>query len=98
MRILTVCGMGFGTSLMLLMTIKEIGKKYGAAIEGEVVDLGSYKGKPSDLIAASGEIAKQIQGGHRRAVKAFFGKEGRMRVLGKHRTKMRKTNRRERLW
>lgn len=61
MRILTVCGMGFGTSLMLLMTIKEIGKKYGAAIEGEVVDLGSYKGKPSDLIAASGEIAKQIQ-------------------------------------
>ncbi|MCI8861748.1 MAG: PTS sugar transporter subunit IIB [Lachnospiraceae bacterium] len=61
MRILTVCGMGFGTSLMLLMTIKEIGKKYGAAIEGEAVDLGSYKGKPCDLIAASGEIAKQIQ-------------------------------------
>ncbi len=61
MRILTVCGMGFGTSLMLLMTIKEIGKKYGAAIEGEAVDLGSYKGKPCDLIAVSGEIAKQIQ-------------------------------------
>lgn len=61
MRILTVCGMGFGTSLMLLMTIKEIGKKYGIAIEGEAVDLGSYKGKPCDLIAASGEIAKQIQ-------------------------------------
>lgn len=61
MRILTVCGMGFGTSLMLLMTIKEIGRKYGVSIEGEAVDLGSYKGKPCDLIAASGEIAKQIQ-------------------------------------
>ena len=54
MRVITVCGMGFGTSLMLLMTIKDI------AVEGEAVDLGSYKGKPCDLIAASSEIAKQI--------------------------------------
>ena len=45
MRVVTVCGMGFGTSLMLLMSIKEIGKKYGVNIEGEAVDLGSYKGK-----------------------------------------------------
>jgi len=49
MRVVTVCGMGFGTSLMLLMTIKDIGKKYGVNIEGEAVDLGSYKGKPCDL-------------------------------------------------
>lgn len=61
MRVLTVCGMGFGTSLMLLMTLKEIAKKHGVVIEGEAVDLGSYKGKPCDLIAASGEIARQIQ-------------------------------------
>ena len=61
MKVVTVCGMGFGTSLMLMMTIKEIGKKYGVRIDGEAVDLGSYKGKPCDLIAASGEIAKQIQ-------------------------------------
>ena len=60
MRVITVCGMGFGTSLMLLMTIKDIGKKYHVAVEGEAVDLGSYKGKPCDLIAASSEIAKQI--------------------------------------
>ena len=49
MRVITVCGMGFGTSLMLHV-----------AVEGEAVDLGSYKGKPCDLIAASSEIAKQI--------------------------------------
>ena len=60
MRVITVCGMGFGTSLMLLMTIKDIGKKHHVAVEGEAVDLGSYKGKPCDLIAASSEIAKQI--------------------------------------
>lgn len=60
MKVVTVCGMGFGTSLMLLMTIKDIGKKYGVNIEGEAVDLDSYKGKSCDLIAASDEIAKQI--------------------------------------
>lgn len=60
MRVITVCGMGFGTSLMLLMTIKDIGKKHGVKVEGEAVDLGSYKGKSCDLIAASSEIAKQI--------------------------------------
>lgn len=61
MKVVTVCGMGFGTSLMLLMTIKEIGRKYGVAVEGEATDLGSYKGKPCDLIAASSEIARQIE-------------------------------------
>ena len=40
MRVITVCGMGFGTSLMLLMTIKDIGKKHHVAVEGEAVDLG----------------------------------------------------------
>lgn len=60
MKVITVCGMGFGTSLMLLMTIKDIGKKHGVKVEGEAVDLGSYKGKNCDLIAASSEIAKQI--------------------------------------
>lgn len=60
MRVVTVCGMGFGTSLMLLMSAKEIGKKYGVTVEGEATDLGSYRGKPCDLILASSEIAKQI--------------------------------------
>ena len=61
MRVVTVCGMGFGTSLMLLMTIQELGKKHGVKVEGEAVDLGSYKGKNCDLIAASSEIASQIK-------------------------------------
>ena len=53
MKVVTVCGMGFGTSLMLLM--------YGITVEGEATDLGSYKGKSCDLIVASSEIAKQIE-------------------------------------
>lgn len=60
MRVVTICGMGFGTSLMLLMSIQEIGRKHGIDITGEAVDLGSYKGKPCDLIAATSEIARQV--------------------------------------
>jgi PTS system ascorbate-specific IIB component len=59
--VVTVCGMGFGTSLMLLMFIKEIAKKHGIEVNGEAVDLGSYKGKKCNFIAASSEIARQIQ-------------------------------------
>lgn len=62
-RILSVCGMGFGTSLMVLMTIQDIGKKYNVKVTGEACDLGSYKGKNCDLIVASSEIATQINGG-----------------------------------
>ena len=61
MHVVTVCGMGFGTSLMLLMSLQEIGRKHGVEITGEAVDLGSYKGKPCDLIAASSEIARQVE-------------------------------------
>ena len=53
MKVVTVCGMGFGTSLMLLMSVKESGRKYGITVEGEATDLGSYKGKSCDLIVAS---------------------------------------------
>ena len=60
MHILTVCGMGFGTSLMLLMTAQEIGRKHGIEIKGEATDLGTYRGKPCDLIMASADIAKQV--------------------------------------
>ncbi len=63
MYVVTGCGLGCGTSLMLLMSIQDIGKKYGIEIEGEAVDLGSYKGKKCDFIAASSEIAKQIDAG-----------------------------------
>lgn len=60
MKVLTVCGMGMGTSLMLLMEIQSVAKKHGIAIEGEAVDLGSAKGRTCDLIVASAEIANEL--------------------------------------
>ena len=59
-RVLCVCGMGFGTSLMLLMNVQDIGKKYGVNITGEACDLGTYKGRSCDSIVASSEIAARI--------------------------------------
>ncbi len=60
MRIVTVCGMGFGTSLMLLMDVQAIAKKHGYDVDGEAVDLGSAKGKACDFMVASSEIASEL--------------------------------------
>lgn len=60
MKVVTVCGMGFGTSLMLLMDIQEMAAKHGMKVEGEAVDLGSAKGKSCDLMVASSEIAGEL--------------------------------------
>ncbi|MEK3889688.1 PTS sugar transporter subunit IIB [Bacillus sp. FSL K6-3431] len=60
MKIVTVCGMGFGTSLMLLMDIQSIAKGHGYELDGEAVDLGSAKGKPCDFMVASSEISAEL--------------------------------------
>lgn len=60
MKIVTTCGMGFGTSLMLLMDLQAIGKKHNITITGEAVDSSSVKGIPADAIFGSSEIINQI--------------------------------------
>ncbi|MEQ6378516.1 PTS sugar transporter subunit IIB [Bacillaceae bacterium S4-13-56] len=60
MYILSVCGMGFGTSLMLLMDIQSMAKEHGYTVDGEATDLGSAKGKNCDLMVASSEIAAEL--------------------------------------
>lgn len=60
MYILSVCGMGFGTSLMLLMDIQAMAKEAGYTVDGEATDLGSAKGKSCDIIVASSEIASEL--------------------------------------
>ena len=62
MKIVTVCGMGFGTSLMLLMDIQSIAKSHGYEVDGEAVDLGSAKGKACDFMVASSEISAELGG------------------------------------
>lgn len=62
MRILTVCGMGFGTSLMLKMFIQDILTELKVKAEAEVSDLGSVKGTPADLIVAPSDMKGHLAG------------------------------------
>jgi PTS system ascorbate-specific IIB component len=56
MKIVTVCGMGFGTSLMVKMTIDDILKELGKQADTEAMDMGSIKGLNVDLFVTSKEM------------------------------------------
>jgi PTS system ascorbate-specific IIB component len=60
MKIITTCGMGVGTSLMLLMELQAIGAKHGITIDGEALDISSIHGQNCDVIFGSNEIVKSL--------------------------------------
>jgi ascorbate PTS system EIIB component len=61
MRIATLCGMGFGTSMMLKLFIDDILKLEG--IKAEVIpwDLGSFKGQQVDIIVAPMDMESHLR-------------------------------------
>ena len=61
MRIATLCGMGFGTSMMLKLFIDDILRDEG--IKAEVVpwDLGSFKGQDADIIVAPTDMERHLK-------------------------------------
>lgn len=61
MEILTVCGMGFGTSLMLKMTVDDILKEEGIKANVSAVDASSAKGNSADLIMASSDLETTLE-------------------------------------
>ncbi|GIP63164.1 PTS lactose transporter subunit IIB [Virgibacillus pantothenticus] len=62
MEIITVCGMGFGTSLMLKMMVDDILEKEGIKAEVSALDAGSAKGRNADLIMASADLESALEG------------------------------------
>ncbi|CAI3330265.1 PTS sugar transporter subunit IIB [Enterococcus cecorum] len=56
MKIITVCGMGVGTSLMLKMTVESVMNTLGRQASVEHWDMGTVKGKECDLIVTSEEF------------------------------------------
>ena len=60
MRIATLCGMGFGTSMMLKLSIQKILAAEG--IKAEIVpwDLGSFKGEQADLVVAPSDMRSHL--------------------------------------
>lgn len=61
MRIATLCGMGFGTSMMLKLFIDDILRAEG--IKAEVIpwDLGTFKGQHADIIVAPTDMASHLR-------------------------------------
>ncbi|SQC08399.1 PTS system lactose/cellobiose-specific transporter subunit IIB [Clostridium perfringens] len=62
MKIMTVCGFGVGTSLLLKMTVDSILEEEGINGEVEASDMTSACGNSADLILTSKEIGKEIEG------------------------------------
>lgn len=62
MRIATLCGMGFGTSMMLKLFIDEILTADG--IKAQIIpwDLGSFKGQKVDIVVAPTDMGTHLKG------------------------------------
>ncbi len=63
MKILTVCGMGLGTGLLLRMNTEEALKKIGVTDASvEVADISTAKGMgaTADIVLTSTELAEQL--------------------------------------
>ena len=61
MRIATLCGMGFGTSMMLKLFIDDILKAEGVKDEVVPWDLGTFKGQQADLIVAPKDMESHLR-------------------------------------
>ncbi|WP_034551796.1 PTS sugar transporter subunit IIB [Carnobacterium funditum] len=61
MKILTVCGMGSGSSLILKMNVDKILGDFGVDADVEVCDLGSAKGTQADLIISTTGFKSQLE-------------------------------------
>lgn len=62
MRILAVCGMGFGSSIVLRMTIEAVLKETGIDANVSTSDISSAKSERADLIVTSAEFSELLSG------------------------------------
>ncbi|GBF75689.1 PTS ascorbate transporter subunit IIB [Paenibacillus sp. 598K] len=62
MKILCVCGLGQGTSLILRMNVENVLKDMGKNADVEHMDVSSASGTPADFIITNNELAQSLQG------------------------------------
>lgn len=61
MKILTVCGMGSGSSLIMKMNVDSILEDEGIQADVEAMDLGSVGGNKADLIISTQELESKLE-------------------------------------
>lgn len=62
MKILAVCGMGFGSSMVLRMTIEAVLREAGISASVSTSDISSAKAEPADVIVTSAEFSELLSG------------------------------------
>jgi len=60
MKILTVCGVGQGTSLILKMTVEDVLQKMGVQADVENTDVSSARSMNSDIVVLSQDLANTL--------------------------------------
>lgn len=73
--IITVCGNGIGSSLMLKMKIEEICAENGIDAHVESLDFNAAQGQPCDLIITVKELACQFEGKKVGIVRSYINKK-----------------------
>ena len=61
MKILTVCGMGSGSSLILKINVDAILKELNLKAQVDAIDVGSYKSAEADIIFSTKDLARQLK-------------------------------------
>lgn len=62
LQVLTVCGVGMGTSLILRMTAEEVFKQLGLRAHVTATDVSSAHGMPADMLIAQEMHAMEFEG------------------------------------
>jgi ascorbate PTS system EIIB component len=62
LRVLTVCGVGMGSSLMLRMTAEKALAELGVKARVEATDVSSARGMPADVILGQGMHTEEFVG------------------------------------
>ncbi|MEW9033924.1 MAG: PTS sugar transporter subunit IIB [Planifilum fimeticola] len=60
MKVLCVCGLGQGTSLILRMNVETVLKEMGVDADVEHMDVSGASSMPADYIVTNGELAKTL--------------------------------------
>ena len=75
LKVLTVCGNGIGSSLMLAMKVQEICAEEGIDADVESCDFNSAQGRPADLIITVKELAQQFEGRNVAIIRSYVNKK-----------------------
>jgi len=77
LKIMTVCGVGMGTSLLLRMNTEDVLKELGVEARVEAQDANQARGARVDLILTSPPLVEACSGGRAevRVIKSFINKD-----------------------